>query len=155
MIFDQNPSNCIKMTQNRAEFERISAKKYAKSAEICKKLQILLRKSTAACGCGDRPRPRGHGLPLAQHREIIGFPYVFGGCGLLRQRPAEAVPSWPAEAGRDEPKCTEIAQNLLISAENWQNLPKPARNWSEIDQKSIRNEPKCSKMMKNWWKLIN
>ena len=148
-----------KMSRNWADFRPEMSEdmqKYAKSAEICKELQILRRKLTAACGSGEGPKPRGAGLPLAQHRKIIGIPWVFEGCSLPRQRPAEAVLSCPAEAGRDGPKCVEIAQKLQISAEISRNCKNLLQNRHENEQKLIRNDQNWSELTKwsNYW-LIN
>ena len=60
--------------------------------------------------------------------KIIDIPCVSEGCGLLRQRPADATPSCPAEAGRHGPKCAEITQNLQHSAKFFRNMQKLIRN---------------------------
>ena len=130
--------------QKWAKIERISAQKYTeicrnvlKSTRICRfcaEIDRGPRRWPAGRARRARPAPR-------ETSKNHWFSLPFRGCGLPRQRPAEAVPSWPAEAGEDEPKCAEICRNLQNSPEIAQNLricEILLQNWSKTDQILIK-----------------
>ena len=59
----------MKIIKFEQELNRFPHRNMQKSAEIYKKLRILRRKSTAARGSSERPKPRGRGLPFLQTLE--------------------------------------------------------------------------------------
>ena len=113
--------NMTKMSKFRANFRSEIYRNMQKCAEICKNLQISRRNRPRTAEMAGGPSPAGTAC-TSRNIENHWFSLPFRGCGLPRQRPAEAVPSWPAEAGEDEPKCAEICRNLQKSAEIAQNL---------------------------------
>ena len=123
---------------------------------FCRNMNNLHRISSTACGSGELPKPRGAGLPLAQHRKIVDIPWVSEGCSLPRQRPTEAGRGHALVAGRGWRPRAKMCQNHAESADFCWRFAEMCRNWSENEQKLIRNDQNWSELTK-WsnYRLIN
>ena len=131
-----------------AHFLRFSAHFCSFSAEIWMICTGYHQRSVEAASC---PSPAGPACPsrnIGKSLIFLGFLRGAASRGSGQPRPAEAMPSWPAEAGGHGPKCVKITQNLHISAEDLQKCV-------EIDQKMSRNWSELTKWSKYWLILIN
>ena len=102
---------------------------------FCRNMNNLHRISSTACGSGELPKPRGAGLPLAQHRKIVDIPWVSEGCSLPRQRPTEPGRGHALVAGRGWRPRAKMCQNRAEAADFCANMQKCV----EIDQEMSRN----------------
>ena len=148
MIKWWNSRNLTEMTKNEPKSSELPLRNIQKYAEMCWNLQEsadFAQKSTADRGDGRRAEPGGHGLHLAKHRKIIGFPCLFEGAasrGSGRPRPCPRGRRRPARMSQNVQKSVEICRNLLKLLK----ISESVRFCSKIDQKMIRI---WSKSMKN------
>ena len=146
MIKWWNSRNLTEMTKKEPKSSEFPLRNIQKYAEMCWNLQEsadFAQKSTADRGDGRRAEPGGHGLPLAKHRKSL----VFLAFSRVRPPAAAAGRGRALVAGGGRRGWAKMCRNLSKSAEICRNCSNRRiceillQNWSEIDQKLIKNPP--------------